>query len=133
MANKIPTSVKAAIATIVAFGFVLGAAGNASAAGDVVFRIYNDTHVPLTAIYNKDSRQNDWGWNDLQSVGSGNPFSGPVHPIQPGHYFYINFKQNSYAHCPTMQQDVKLVFSNGAVKVLRKIDVCKVDVHINTP
>jgi len=73
------------------------------------------------------------GWNDLQTVGSGNPFSGTVHPIQPGHYFYIKFKQDSYAHCPTMMQDVKLVFSNGAVKVLRKLEVCKYDVHINTP
>lgn len=105
----------------------------AAAANDVVFKIYNDTHVPITAIYNKDSRQSNWGWNDLQSVGSGNPFSGTVHPIAPGKYFYIKFAQNSYAHCPTMQQDVKLVFAGGAVKVLRNVDVCEYDVHVNKP
>jgi hypothetical protein len=120
-------------AAIAAFGIALGAVAKAPAAQDVVFKIWNDTHVPITAIYNKDSRQDNWGWNDLQTVGSGNPFSGSVHPIQPGHYFYIKFAQNSYAHCPTMMQDVKLVFSNGAVKVLRKLEVCKYDVHVNTP
>ena len=118
---------------LLCFGFAGGAVSKAPAAQDVVFRIYNDTHVPITAIYNKDSRQDNWGWNDLQSAGSGNPFSGAVHPIAPGHYFYIKFTQNSYSHCPAMMQDIKLVFSTGAVKVLRKVEVCKYDVHVNTP
>ena len=117
----------------ITLGITVGAVEKAPAAQTIVFKIYNDTHVPITAIYNKDSRQDNWGWNDLQSVGSGNPFSGKVSPIQPGHYFYIKFAQNSYARCPTMQQDVKIVFSNGAVKILSKVDVCKYDVHINKP
>lgn len=109
------------------------AAVPAIGATDVTFKIWNDTNVPITGIYNKDSRQNNWGWNDLQSVGDGNPFAGKVTPIDPGHFFYIRFKQGSYAHCPDMLQDVKLVFANGAVKVLDKVPVCKVDVHIHKP
>jgi len=121
------------IVAIVAVETALVATLKAAAAQTVVFKIYNDTHVPIAAIYNKDSRQDNWGWNDLQDVGSGNPFSGTVHTLQPGHSFYIRFSENSYAHCPAMAQDVKLVFSNGAVKVLRNVAVCKYDVHINTP
>jgi len=109
-----------------------GTAG-AGAAGDVVFKVFNDTHVAMTAIYNKDSRQDNWGWNDLQEVGSADPLSGKITPIQPGRFFYIRFKQSSYAHCPDMEQDVKIVFAGGAVKVLDRVPVCKVDVHINRP
>ncbi len=93
----------------------------AIAANAVVFKIYNDTAVPITQLYDKDSRQDFWGINDLQQ------------PLAPGRFFYIKFEQTSYAHCPTMLHDVKLVFSTGAVKVLSKVAVCKVDVHINRP
>lgn len=114
---------------VVAFG----SAARANAAGDVVFKIYNDTSVAITEIYNKDSRQSNWGWNDLQGVGSANPLEGKVTPVQPGHSFYIRFKQNSYAHCPEMTQDLKVVFANKAVKVLDKVPVCNVDVHLHKP
>lgn len=114
---------------VVAFG----SAASADAGGDVVFKIYNDTSVAITKIYNKDSRQSNWGWNDLQGVGSANPLEGKVTPVQPGHSFYIRFKQNSYAHCPDMTQDIKLVFANKAVKVLDKVPVCNVDVHVHRP
>ena len=116
-----------------AVGLPLFIATPAVGASDVIFKIWNDTHVPITGIYNKDSRQSNWGWNDLQSAGDTNPYAGKVTPIQPGHFFYIRFKEDSYAHCPDMLQDVKLVFAGGAVKVLDKVPVCKVDVHINKP
>ena len=93
----------------------------ASAATPVVFKIYNDTTVPITHLYDKDSRQSNWGINDLQQ------------PLGPGHFFYIKFEQTSYAHCPDMLHDVKLIFATGAVKVLSKVAVCKYDVHINRP
>lgn len=94
--------------------------GGALGAEYVVFKIWNDTSVPITQLYDKDSRQSFWGINDVQG-----------HPVQPGHYFYIRFEQNSYARCPGMLHDVRLVFANGAVKVLNKVEVCKYDVHVN--
>ncbi len=93
----------------------------AIAATPVVFKIWNDTTVPITALYDKDSRQDFWGINDLQQ------------PLKPGHFFYIKFEQTSYAHCPNMWHDVRLVFATGAVKVLSKVAVCKYDVHVNQP
>jgi hypothetical protein len=90
-------------------------------AGDyVTFKIWNDTQVAITQLYDKDSRQDVWGINDLQD-----------NPVRPGHYFFIRMEQNSYSHCPNMLHDVKLVFANGAVKLLRKLEVCKYDVHVN--
>ena len=102
-------------------GLPLLAALPAAAASDVIFKIWNDTHVPITAIYDKDSRQSNWGVNDL------------LNPIPPGHFFYIRFKQNSYAHCPGMLHDARLVFANGDVKMISKVPVCQVDVHVNKP
>ena len=58
------------------------------AAEYVTLKIFNDTQVPITQLYDTDSRQDNWGINDLQA------------PVQPGHYFYIRLRQNSYAHCP---------------------------------
>jgi hypothetical protein len=89
--------------------------GPATAADYVVFKIWNDTKVPITALYDKDFRQGNWGVNDLQGA------------VQPGHYFYPRLAQNSYGHCPGMLHDVKLVFGNGDVKVLSKVDVCQYD------
>jgi hypothetical protein len=96
-------------------------AAPANAATPVVFKIWNNTTVPITALYDKDSRQDFWGINDLQQ------------PLKPGHFFYIKFEQTSYAHCPSMSHDVKLVFATRAVKVLSKVAVCKFDVHVNRP
>jgi hypothetical protein len=109
----------------------VGLTRSAAGAQYVVFKIWNDTKVPVTQLYDKDSRQGDWGINDLQDISASNPFTGKVHPVQPGHYFYIRLEQNSYAHCPGMRHDVRLVFANGDVKVLSKVDVCKYDVHVN--
>jgi hypothetical protein len=91
------------------------------AAEYVTLKIFNDTHVPITQLYDMASRQDNWGINDLQA------------PVQPGHYFYIRLRQNSYAHCPGLLHDVKLIFANGATKVVRKIDVCKYDLHVDRP
>ena len=127
---------KAILRALLAWAFAIGAGqfgAVARASDDVVFKIYNDTNVAITEIYNKDSRQSNWGWNDLQEPGASNPYEGKVTPIAPGHYFFIRFKQNSYAHCPDMTQDVKLVFANKAVKMLDRVPVCKVDAHINRP
>jgi hypothetical protein len=96
-------------------------AARADAANPVVFKIFNDTTLPIKELYDKDSRADFWGINDLSA------------PVQPGHFFYIKFTQNSYAHCPNMLHDVKLVFANGKTKVLTKIDVCQYDVHVHKP
>jgi hypothetical protein len=100
----------------------LALGGRARGAEYVVFKIWNDTNVPITQLYDKDSRQAPWGIDDLQG-----------HPIRPGHYFYIRMEQDSYAHCPGLLHDVRLVFANGAVKTLSKVEVCKYDVHVNKP
>jgi hypothetical protein len=94
---------------------------SADAAAPVVFRIYNDTTVPITELYDKDPHQGFWGVSDLES------------PLQPAHLFYIKFTQSSYSHCPNKLRDVKLVFANGATKVYEKIDVCKYDIHVHKP
>ncbi len=122
-----------AACAILTSALLAAGARNVAAAGDyVTFKIWNDTHVAIAQLYDKDSRQDAWGINDVQDVGSGaNPLAGTIHPVQPGHYFYIRLEQNSYAHCPTMLHDVKLVFSNGDVKIIRKIEICKYDVHVN--
>jgi hypothetical protein len=109
----------AVLATSVAFR--IGLPASARAAEYVTLKIFNDTHVPITQLYDVDSRQDNWGINDLQA------------PVQPGHYFYIRLRQNSYAHCPGILHDVKLIFANGATKVVRKIDVCKYDLHVDRP
>jgi len=96
-------------------------APRADAATSVVFKIWNDTTVPIKELYDKDSRQDYWGINDLPA------------PVAPGHYFYIKFEQTSYAHCPSMLHDVKLIFANGQSKILTKVKVCEYDVHINKP
>ena len=95
----------------------------------VVFKIYNHTTVPMTELYDKHSSRTDWGWNDLQDVGSGNPFTGKVHPLLPAHYFPIRYDENAYSHCPNtnMLLDVKAVFANGAVKIGKSINICKYD------
>lgn len=115
---------KRAIISIAAVGAVAASlcpAAKAGAADAVVFKIWNDTTVPVVELYDKDSRQDNWGINDLSK------------PIPPGHYFFIKFTQNSYAHCPGMMHDVKLVFAGGKVKVLTKVPVCEYDVHVNHP
>lgn len=93
----------------------------ADAAAPVVFRIYNETTVPITELYDKDPRQGFWGVSDLEN------------PLQPAHFFYIKFRQDSNSHCPNKLRDVKLVFANGATKVYDKIDVCKYDIHVHKP
>ncbi len=111
----------AAVVAIAAGAAAVGAPSASNAADAVVFKVWNDTSVPIVALYDKDSRQDNWGINDL------------ANPIAPGHYFYIKFTQNSYAHCPGMLHDVKLVFAGGKVKVLSKVAVCEYDVHVNRP
>jgi hypothetical protein len=119
MAKLLIKSVLAAVA-IVGATELLGAP-RSDAANSVVFKIWNDTTVPIKELYDKDSRHDYWGINDLST------------PVAPGHYFYIKFEQNSYAHCPSMLHDVKLIFANGQSKILTKIKVCEYDVHINKP
>lgn len=100
---------------------LFASAVRAEAASPIIFKVYNQTTVPITQIYDKDSSRDFWGINDISS------------PIAPGHFFYIKFTQNSYSHCPKMLHDVKLVFANGKTKILTKIDVCEYDVHVNKP
>jgi hypothetical protein len=93
------------------------------AAQYAVLTIYNDTHVAITQLYNRNPGQTFWGINDLAGSGA----------VQPGHSFYIRMVQNAYGHCPSFYQDVKLVFANGAVKVLPHVSVCNIDAHIHQP
>ncbi len=90
----------------------------AGAAGPVVFRVYNDTTVSITELYDKPPSQGFWGVSDLEN------------PLKPGHFFYIKFTDST--HCPKLR-DVKLVFANGATKSYANIDVCKYDIHVHKP
>lgn len=92
----------------------------AQAAKYVTFTIYNDTNVRIVELYDRKSGQSFWGIDDLTS------------PVLPGHSFYIRLEQNSYEHCPSVYRDVKVIFANGAVKVLPRIPFCEYnEAHIN--
>jgi hypothetical protein len=92
----------------------------AQAAKYLVFTIYNDTNVRIVHLYDRKFGEKFWGINDLTG------------PVQPGHSFYIRIEQNAYEHCPSVYRDVKVIFANGAVKVLSRIPLCEYnEAHIN--
>jgi hypothetical protein len=121
-----------AIAALLSIALQIGGYARASAADDVIFKIYNDSKVPMTAIYDKPSSQKNWGVNDLADMNAtADPYNAPVRPVAPGHFFYIRLAQNGYSHCPGILLDVKIVFANGHVKQDSGIDVCKYDLHVS--
>jgi len=120
MVNDVAIRVFAgALLTFAAFG--LWCPARAQATQYAVLTIYNDTNVSIKELYDRRPGQTFWGINDLTGA------------IKPGHSFYIRMVQNAQGRCPNFYRDVRLVFANGAVKVLPHVSVCDIDAHIHQP